>query len=149
MLQSEFFDRTKVNLTPEEYVKIETLYNEVEMNKDEFCKQWLKLRSNPLMKEVIEAFYTSQKMRLEIARLKEQLKEKDKFHIEQTDDLLKEQRKKLYTFAGVIVRANESGDARVYDAIEEEFGIAFIIKTKHDAGIPLSEEEIQYMVNKL
>lgn len=149
MLQSEFFDRTKVNLTPEEYVKVETLYNEVEMNKDEFCKQWLKLRNNPLMKEVIEAFYTSQKMRLEIARLKEQLKEKDKFHIEESDRLLKEQRKKFYTFASTVVRANESDKERVYDAIEEEFGIGFIIKTKYHAGIPFSEEEIRYLVNKL
>lgn len=149
MLQSEFFERTKVHLDSAEYIKIESLYNEVKMDKDEFCKQWLKLRNNTLMKEAIEAFYKSQHMVVEIAQLKKQVEEQEAHH----NRAMKSERQNLVStmeeFAKRIVRANESGDARVYDVIEEEYGLAFIIKAKHEANIPLSESEIGYMVRNL
>lgn len=37
----------------------------------------------------------------------------------------------------------------LYKVLEEEFGIAFIIKTKHDRGIELDDEEIDYLVSKI
>lgn len=37
----------------------------------------------------------------------------------------------------------------IYRVLEEEFGIAFIIKTKHDRGIELDDEEIDYLVSKI
>ena len=53
-------------------------------------------------------------------------------------------------FAGRIIEAaGENIDAKVYDRIEEEFGIAFIIKTKRNLGITLTNSEIDYMISKL
>lgn len=37
----------------------------------------------------------------------------------------------------------------LYKVLEEEFGIDFIIKTKHDRGIELDEEEIDYLISKI
>lgn len=151
MLQSEFFERTKVTVPGDEYVKIETLYTEVEMDKDEFCKQWLKLRNNPLMKETIDAFFKSQQQAVEIAKLKKQLEEQKKFYEGAIEQGGKKWADGMMLFAKHIVHANENEDSyrRVYDVIEQEYGIAFIIKAKREAGIPLSEDEINYMVSKL
>ena len=149
MLQSEFFERTKVNLTGEEYVKIETLYNEVQMDKDEFCKEWLKLRNNPLLKETIEAFYKSQQIVYEISKLRGEIKAMEDAHNTAKEAINDKWMDMMADFAKTIVRANEDGDARVYDVIEEQYGIGFIIRTKREAGIPLSESEIDYMVGKL
>ncbi len=149
MLQSEFYERTKVNLTCEEYVKVETLYNEVQMDKDEFCKEWLKLRNNPLLKETIEAFYKSQQMVYEFPKLKGEIKAMEAAHSTEKEAINDKWMDMMADFAKAIVRANEDGDARVYDVIEEQYGMAFIIKTKNEANIPLSDEEIKYMVSKL
>lgn len=149
MLQSEFFERTKVNLSGEEYIKVETLYDEVQMDKDEFCKEWLKLRNNPLMKETIEAFYKSQHMVIEIELLKKKIDEQKKFYEGTIERGSEKWADTMMEFAKKIIRANEEGDLRVYDVVEEEYGIGFIIKTKREAGIPLSESEIDYMVGKL
>ena len=57
----------------------------------------------------------------------------------------------MMTFAKCIIRANEdeANQQRVYEVVEEQYGIAFIIKAKREAGIPLTEDEINYMVSKL
>lgn len=49
----------------------------------------------------------------------------------------------------IIEAAGENMDAKVYDRLEEEFGIAFIIKTKRSFGITLNDSEIDYMISKL
>ena len=54
MLQSEFYDRTGVTLTTEEYGEVENIYNRVQMNKDEFCKLWMKCRDNKIIKELVQ-----------------------------------------------------------------------------------------------
>lgn len=51
--------------------------------------------------------------------------------------------------SSIIIAAGEQMDAKVYDRIEEEFGIGFIIKTKRQAGIKLTEAEIDYLVSKI
>lgn len=164
MLQSEFFEKTHITLTGEEYADVECLYNAVKMDKDEFCKRWVSEKKNPLFKELAEAFCHEYRMHLadinqmqangksyneEIEHLKGQLAEKDRFHTEEMDKLSKKEGCKFVEFAKRIIRANEEGDLRVYDAIEEECGIALIILTKREAGIPLSESEIDYMVGRL
>lgn len=51
MTQQEFFQRTGVQLSSDEYWTINEQYNESSLNKDEYCKLWMKL--NP--KRVEEA----------------------------------------------------------------------------------------------
>ena len=42
MMYSEFYERTKKEVSYEEYHYIEESYYEFDGNKDEFCKEWLK-----------------------------------------------------------------------------------------------------------
>lgn len=42
MMKSEFIERTKYEPTAEEYHYIEESYYELDGDKDQFCKQWLK-----------------------------------------------------------------------------------------------------------
>jgi len=42
MMYSEFYDRTKKDVSAEEYHYIEESYYEFDGDKDAFCKQWLK-----------------------------------------------------------------------------------------------------------
>ena len=153
MLQSEFFERTKVNLTGEDYADVEKLYNSVRMDKDAFCKHWLKLRNNQLFIELAEAFRKADTFgRLqndELKRTNKEMAEKEELHKQQLDEQRKSDFAHIDELVKSIIIANEESNAKVYDTIEEEYGIGFIIKTKHENGIPLSEEEINYMVGKL
>ena len=157
MLQSEFFERTHITLTGEEYADVECLYNAVKMNKDEFCKRWVSEKKNPLFKELAEAFIIEEsKYRDDVAslsRISESLrKEFDEFkkskqkeidNIQSFHSTLRDE------FGKRIVRANCEGELRVEEVIEEEFGYGFLIKAKREAGIPLSDKEIDYMVGLL
>lgn len=153
MLPSEFTERTKVTLTGEQYAKVEAVYDNVEMDKDEFCKEWLKLRNNKLMKEVQDAMYKMASQiyakEQEVRNLKNQLEEQKKFYEGSIEKGGQKWADTMAEFAKRIIRANEDGELRVYDVVEEEYGIGFIIKAKHEAGITLTEEEIKYMVGKL
>lgn len=157
MLQSEFIERTKVQVTGEEYADIEFLYMNVEMDKDEFCKWWLKNRNNKLFQDISNAYIKDMKRKnedvdrlyTENQNLKAQLDEQKKFYegsIQKGSEMWANTMKE---FAKRIVRANEENEMRVSEVVEEEYSLDFIIKTKHEAGIPLSEEEINYMVGKL
>ena len=98
MLQSEFYERTHITLTGEEYADVEFLYMNVEMNKDEFCKQWLKNRSNKLFQQISDVYVKDMKRKNddvdrlyeENQMLKAQLEEKDRVH----EDILSETLKK-------------------------------------------------------
>lgn len=46
MLQSEFKDRTGVDVSFEEYQAIENVYMESDLNKDDFCKMWCKMNAS-------------------------------------------------------------------------------------------------------
>ena len=164
MLQSEFFERTHITLTGEEYADVECLYNAVKMDKDEFCKRWVAEKKNPLFKELAEAYCHEYKMHIadinqmeangksyneEIEHLKGQLTEKDRVHEDILSETLKKNNAEFMSFVRSLITANEDSARKVYDVIEEKCGIGFIIRTKREAGIPLSESEIDYMVGKL
>lgn len=163
MLQSEFFERTHITLTGEEYADVECLYNAVKMDKDKFCKCWVSEKKNPLFKELAEAFCHEYRIHLsdihqmlangkcyneEINRLKGQLAEKDRIREEMLNEVSKRNGEHLTDFAKKIILSGVE-DENLYDIIEEECGIKFIILVKREAGIPLSESEIDYMVGKL
>lgn len=46
MLQSEFKERTGVDVTFEEYQAIEKVYMESDLNKDDFCRMWCKMNAS-------------------------------------------------------------------------------------------------------
>lgn len=153
MLQSEFYERTKVTLDSEQYKRVEAVYNEVEMDKDEFCKEWHKMRNSKLMGEIEDAMLAlSDKVaayQIQINRLKreaESTKEAHMKYVKEINDIHLAEREE---FAKRIICSLGEEKNATYDIIEEEFGYAFIIKTKHEAKIALSNEEISYMVGKL
>lgn len=156
MLQSEFFERTKVSLTTDEYRLVEEIYNAVKMGKDDFCKLWLKNRTNKLYNELADAFVLeANDHRADVSRMTrtiewlqkefDEYKTKKEAEIEKNNGYFEQQHQE---FAKRLI-ISQSEDYKGYDIIEEEFGIGFIIKTKREAGIPLSDAEIDYMVGKL
>ena len=159
MLQSEFFERTHITLTSEEYADVERLYNSVKMNKDEFCKHWVAEKKNPLFKELADAYRNEFDKHLSDVRqltdmlnsLKEDFNAYKKQATEAYNTLSKTETKKHIEFAKRIVRSNAQDEREllVQDVVEEEFGFDFIIKTKFEAGLTLSNDEIAYMVGKL
>ena len=154
MLKSEFEERTKKILTQEEYEEVEDMYLSVTIDKDEFCKQWLALKDNKLVKELYE---TIKLLRGDCKR-SEEVREgieaeyvllKTSFETK-IDEIEKSCQKKTEEFANEIIKACECDlPASIYDAIEKEFGVDFIIKSKWSQDMNLSKEEITYLVNKI
>lgn len=50
MLQQEFEQRTKVQVSVEEFETINEFYMSVECDKDEFCRLWVKMNPEKVMK---------------------------------------------------------------------------------------------------
>lgn len=159
MLQSEFYERTHITLTGEEYADVECLYNAVKMNKDEFCKHWVSEKKNPLFKELADAYRSEFNRHLidvkQLTDMLNSLKEDFNAYTKQSkqeyDTLSKNAEARLTDFARRIVRSNAQDEREllVQDVVEEDFGFDFIIKTKFEAGLTLSNDEIAYMVGKL
>lgn len=152
MLQSEFFDRTKVNLTGEQYNEVEHIYESVQMDKDEFCKLWLKNRDNKIIAELMS---TVKKLEDDCQALKADNKQlvdemegaiaSHKAELKMTSDTA---RAHIEELGERIIKSIESPN-NLYNYIEEEFGISFIIRVKLQNGIELSEEEKNYLIRKL
>ena len=155
MMQPEFFERTGVNLTGEEYAKVEAIYNSVQMNKDEFCQLWLKNRDNKIIAELMD---TIKKLEDDCQALKgtnkslaeevESMKAQHEGELQQMSDTHK---RHMEDFAGKLIQAceYETMPTQMYQEIEEEFGLPFIIRNKWNHSIELQDTEIQYMVDKL
>ena len=156
MLQSEFFERTKVNLTGEEYAKVEAIYNILpNMDKDEFCKEWLKLKDNPLIKEIAEGAVRVEREKLEAEQTSRECKQRltnmEEAHEKEILKMGELHKQHMEDFAGKLIKACEYEDmpTAMYQEIEEEFGLPFIIRNKWKNSIELQDTEIQYMVDKL
>lgn len=66
MTQQEFQERVKVTVCAEEYHAIETVYMTSDLNKDDFCKMWVKMNKSRVERAIKEA-----KAEKESAALKE------------------------------------------------------------------------------
>lgn len=55
MLQSEFKERTGVDVTLDEYRAIEVVYINSDLDKDEFCKMWCKMNASRVVKAKIDS----------------------------------------------------------------------------------------------
>ena len=154
MLQSEFVDRTKVSLTGEQYKEVEHIYNSVEMDKDEFCTLWLKNRDNKIIVELMNTVKKLEddcrQMRNECESLTEEMESLKAMHSAEMDNEQLMHRNHMEDFAKKLIKAGEYDfPTDIYDVVEEEFGLPFIIHSKWEQSIDLTEEEIEYMVKKL
>ena len=55
MLQSEFKERTGIDVALDEYRAIEVVYINSDLDKDEFCKMWCKMNVSRIRKAKEEA----------------------------------------------------------------------------------------------
>lgn len=152
MLQEEFFERTKVQLTGEEYKKVEAIYNSVQMDKDEFCKLWLKNRENKIIVELMDTIKNlesgCQALKLTNANLSvemEALKEHQEDELKAMSDTYK---RNMEEFGRKMV-VHFDDDTLRYDAIAEEYGLDAICKWKLEEDIELEKEEREHLIKKL
>lgn len=141
MLQSEFFDRTKVTLSAEQYGEVENIYNRLKMNKDEFCQLWLKNRDNKIIAELMDHILATEKKLYAAEEV-----------VAKTDRIIAKEREKVQERMDNLGRrivANFYDDAKIYDAIEEEFTLDFIIKVKLENNMDLEEHERKHLIQKL
>lgn len=140
MLQSEFFERTKVTLTAEQYGEVENIYNRLKMDKDEFCQLWLKNRDNKIIAELMDHILAKKKL-----YAAEEV-------VAKTDRIIAKEHEKMQERLDNLGRrivANFYDDAKIYDAIEEEFTLDFIIKVKLENNMDLEEHERKHLIQKL
>ena len=141
MLQSEFFERTKVTLTAEQYGEVENIYNRLKMDKDEFCQLWLKNRDNKIIAELMDHILATEKKLYAAEEV-----------VAKTDRIIAKEREKMQERMDNLGRrivANFYDDAKIYDAIEEEFTLDFIIKVKLENNMDLEEHERKHLIQKL
>ena len=141
MLQSEFYDRTHVSLSAEEYGEVENIYNRLQMDKDEFCQLWLKNRDNKIIAELMTYIMGNEKKLYDLEK-----------RYEGFDKLLQkvqeENEERIREFGRKII-SNFEDDTRIYDACEEEFGLDFICKVKLENNMDLESHEREHLVKKL
>ena len=141
MLQSEFYDRTHVTLSAEQYGEVENIYNRLQMDKDEFCRLWLENRDNKIIKELMVHIMNIEK-KLHVAEE----------NIAKCDKVISDEREKCRERIESIGRrivANIDDETRIYDALEEEFTLDFIIKVKLQENLDLYEHERRHLIEKL
>ena len=141
MLQSEFFDRTKVTLSAEQYGEVENIYNRLKMDKDEFCQLWLKNRDNKIIAELMDHILATEKKLYAAEEV-----------VAKTDRIIAKEHEKMQERLDNLGRrivANFYDDAKIYDAIEEEFTLDFIIKVKLENNMDLEEHERKRLIQKL
>ena len=141
MLQSEFYDRTHVTLSAEEYGEVENIYNRLQMDKDEFCQLWLKNRDNKIIAELMTYIMGNEKKLYDLEKRSEGF---DKL----LQKVQKENEERIQEFGRKII-SNFEDDTRIYDACEEEFGLDFICKVKLENNMDLEEHEREHLVKKL
>ena len=141
MLQSEFYDRTHVSLSAEEYGEVENIYNRLQMDKDEFCQLWLKNRDNKIIAELMTYIMGKEKTLYDLEKRSEGF---DKL----LQKVQEENEERIQEFGRKII-SNFEDDTRIYDACEEEFGLDFICKVKLENNIDLESHEREHLVKKL
>lgn len=152
MLQSEFYDRTHIKLSGDEYADVENIYDNVKMQKDDFCKHWVEEKENPLFKELAEAFCKQTKKLLQALSDLGTTEHKYKSEIEsiknEHESILAAKKEEHKSFGRKII-SNFEDDTRIYDVCEEEFGLDFIIKVKLQEYMDLEEHERKHLIGKL
>ena len=122
------------------------------MDKDEFCKEWKKLKDNPLMKEIAEAARKVETAKVEAETQFNESKSKiaamtgaHQKEIEKIGELYKA---RMEAFGRKMV-VHFDDDTYRYDDLCEEFGLDNICKWKLEENIDLEKEEREHLIKKL
>ncbi|MCR5504060.1 MAG: hypothetical protein K6E94_00540 [Elusimicrobiaceae bacterium] len=126
MTQKEFFERTGIELTEDQYKEVETMYLEAgNMDKDEFCKDYKKHHESILL-----ATYFRQA---------ENLKDKQ--------DAMRDERNSLVDF--LLERAQCFGDVELLHKAILLVGHDRVIKRKIRMDLPLWDEDKTYIIDNI
>ena len=126
MTQKEFFERTGIELTEDQYKEVETMYLEAgNMDKDEFCQDFKDHKDSKLL-----AVFFGQAENL-----------KDKL------DAMRDERSILVDF--LLERAQCFGDIELLNKAIELIGHDKVIKRKIRQDLPLWDEDKQYIVDNI
>ncbi len=127
MTKQEFFERTGIELTDEQYKGVEMMYLEAgeKVDKDEFCKDYKKHKDSILL----NTFYN------QADRLKDKL------------DSLRSERSALVDF--LLVRAQCFSDIELLHKAIQLVGHDQVIIRKIKQDLPLWDEDKQYIVENI
>lgn len=152
MLQSEFYDRTHIKLSGDEYADVENIYNNVKMQKDAFCQHWVEEKENPLFKELAEAFCKQTKELLQAQSDLGTIENKYKSEIEaikKENERILSDKEETHKSLGRKIIENIDDEVKLHDILEEEFTLDFIIKVKLYNDMELERSERDYLIGKL
>lgn len=149
MLQKEFEERIGRSVTEQEYLEANAMYeNAGDMDKDEFCREWLKIGSCRLVKCLAETAHQKGKKVQELELLH---KEAVEICSDAADAMLE------ILDLVIEVRDKSEGEYCAMDAIGVKLDkkIAWLIgrgetiKRKVRKGIAMSPEDADYIINNL
>ena len=145
MLQKEFEERIGRSVTEQEYLEANAMYeNAGDMDKDEFCREWLKIGSYRLVKCLAEKTYQLTRALQETGQL---LKESREICNDAADAMLEieqgllagEEHTSRETFAAGLL------DRKAWFLV----GAREVVLRKIKLGIPLSENDMNYIAEHL
>lgn len=149
MLQKEFEDRIGRKVTAEEYVEANAMYMAAgELDKDEFCREWLKIGSSKLVQCLFETAH----------RLDQDLQEQ-KLMVNECQEMISDAADAMLEILDLVieVRDKSEGEYSAIDAIGVKLdkkitwliGRGETIKRKARKGIAMSPEDVDYIINNL
>lgn len=149
MLQKEFEDRIGRKVTTEEYVEANAMYMmAAELDKDEFCREWLKIGSSKLVQCLFEKAHSLDK------NMQEQ-----QLVLKEGREIISDAADAMLEILDLVIEARDKseGEYSAIDAIGVKLDkkIAWLIgrgettKRKVRKGIAMSPEDADYIINNL
>lgn len=134
MLQKEFEERVGRQVSDEEYVEADAMYMAAgDLDKDEFCREYVKVGQSRLVKELADAYYDEKrcldKKCEELASVKEK--------VSRAADA-------LIALSGS-VRYNPGLAHALWDMARDFVGDAEVIRRKAEAGVAFTKDELKYI----
>lgn len=138
MTQKEFEERTGISMTPDDFNTVHDIYMACgdEMYKDEFCALWKNKKFWELLNRVTdEKNITEQAYNMATSKIKTMKEQQETQAAEQADFLLG--------------KAEAYKDTDFYNEAVRLIGNKGVILAKIRLGLPMWEEDIEYIMNNL
>ena len=136
MLQEEFEELVGRPVTMDEYVEADAMYMAAgEMDKDEFCREYVKVGQNRLVKELADTYYDEKRC------------------LDRKCEELEAMRGKLSAVVDALTEIAVKAGGRWTDGVAEMIwaevrrleGVAEVIRRKAEAGVSFTQEELKYI----
>lgn len=137
MLQKEFEDRIGRKVTTEEYVEANAMYMMAgELNKDEFCREWLKIGSSKLVQCLFEKAHSL-----------DQALQEQKLMVNECQEMISDAADAMLEIGDTI------GPTKVREELDKKavwlVGRKEVVKRKAAHDYIFSNEDLEYITNNL